>query len=84
MRVTGLGKNEGLSCVILGAFRGVTSALEFRIGEGVNPVVFTVSTTTCAELAVFLGTPHKDYPAYSLFKPQSQLTTNESIDAVHY
>lgn len=47
-------------------------------------MVFTVLTTTFAESAVFLGTPHKDYPAYSLFRPQSQLTTNESIGAVHY
>lgn len=61
------------------AFIGATQALHPRVGEGANPAVVLLSTTTCEKSAFSesnLGTIHRAFPVFSLFKPQSQLTND--------
>lgn len=49
------------------------------VGEGANPAVVLLSTTTCEKSAFSesnQGTTHRAFPVISLFKPQSQLTND--------
>lgn len=61
-------------------FREATASYP-QVGEGVDPEVFPLPTSTFAKVALFVGLPLKFWHIPSLF--QTQLTTDVYMKAVH-